>query len=110
MELLQNGVDQSVIALWLGHDSVETTQVYIHADLRLKEQRWLAWQRQHHCQVALPLPTSCSRSRKGSDYAEPPRSLSTHHHGTRMATRHNPDRGIVADLMEGGPVPIDRFE
>jgi site-specific recombinase XerD len=37
MELLQNGVDQSVIALWLGHESVETTQVYVHADLRLKE-------------------------------------------------------------------------
>src|SRR5467141_1018848 len=38
MELLQHGVDQTVIALWLGHESVETTQVYIHADLRLKEQ------------------------------------------------------------------------
>ncbi|MGH9896923.1 MAG: tyrosine-type recombinase/integrase, partial [bacterium] len=37
MELLKNGVDQSVIALWLGHESVETTQVYVHADLRLKE-------------------------------------------------------------------------
>lgn len=37
MELLQNGVDRTVIALWLGHDSVETTQVYMHADMRLKE-------------------------------------------------------------------------
>jgi integrase/recombinase XerD len=37
MELLQHGVDQSVIALWLGHESIETTQVYMHADLRLKE-------------------------------------------------------------------------
>lgn len=37
MELLQHGIDQAVIALWLGHESVETTQVYIHADLRLKE-------------------------------------------------------------------------
>lgn len=37
MELLQHGVDQSVIALWLGHESVETTQVYLHADLKLKE-------------------------------------------------------------------------
>jgi integrase/recombinase XerD len=37
MELLQHGVDQPVIALWLGHESVETTQVYIHADLRIKE-------------------------------------------------------------------------
>jgi integrase/recombinase XerD len=37
MELLQHGVDQSVIALWLGHESVETAQVYLHADLRMKE-------------------------------------------------------------------------
>jgi integrase/recombinase XerD len=37
MELLHHGVDQSVIALWLGHESVEATQVYVHADLRLKE-------------------------------------------------------------------------
>lgn len=37
MELLHHGVDQTVIALWLGHESVETTQMYLHADLRLKE-------------------------------------------------------------------------
>jgi integrase/recombinase XerD len=37
MELLHNGVDPTVIALWLGHESVETTQIYTHADLRLKE-------------------------------------------------------------------------
>lgn len=37
MELLHHGVDQSVIALWLGHESVETTQMYVHADMRLKE-------------------------------------------------------------------------
>ena len=37
MELLHHGVDPSVIALWLGHESVESTQVYLHADLRLKE-------------------------------------------------------------------------
>ena len=37
MDLLQNGVDRTVIALWLGHESVETTQIYIHADMRLKE-------------------------------------------------------------------------
>ncbi|MFC1707277.1 tyrosine-type recombinase/integrase [Planctomycetota bacterium] len=38
MCLLWSGVDRSVIALWLGHESIETTQVYLHADLRLKEQ------------------------------------------------------------------------
>lgn len=37
MQLLQKGVDRSVIALWLGHESMETTQVYLHADLHLKE-------------------------------------------------------------------------
>jgi site-specific recombinase XerD len=37
MELLQAGVDCSVIALWLGHESVETTQAYLHAHLALKE-------------------------------------------------------------------------
>jgi integrase/recombinase XerD len=38
MTLLQHGVDRSVIALWLGHESTETTQVYFHANLELKEQ------------------------------------------------------------------------
>jgi site-specific recombinase XerD len=37
MRLLHAGVDTSVIALWLGHEQVETTQVYLHADLALKE-------------------------------------------------------------------------
>jgi integrase/recombinase XerD len=37
MQLLQNGVDRTVIALWLGHESVETTQMYIQADIQLKE-------------------------------------------------------------------------
>jgi integrase/recombinase XerD len=38
MDLLQHGVDRSVIALWLGHESVETTSMYLHADPKLKEQ------------------------------------------------------------------------
>ncbi|MBX9569901.1 MAG: site-specific integrase [Candidatus Obscuribacterales bacterium] len=37
MELLQAGIDRSMIALWLGHESVETTQIYLHANLTLKE-------------------------------------------------------------------------
>ena len=37
MELLQAGVDCSVIALWLGHETIETTQTYLHAHLALKE-------------------------------------------------------------------------
>lgn len=37
MRLLEAGVDTSVIALWLGHERVDTTQVYLHADLTIKE-------------------------------------------------------------------------
>ena len=37
MDLLQNGVDRSVIALWLGHESMDTTQIYLHASIELKE-------------------------------------------------------------------------
>ena len=38
MDLLQSGVDITVIALWLGHESIETTHVSLEADLATKEQ------------------------------------------------------------------------
>jgi site-specific recombinase XerD len=37
MGLLAAGVDITVIALWLGHESIETTQIYLHADLSIKQ-------------------------------------------------------------------------
>lgn len=37
MRLLHAGIDTSVIALWLGHEQIETTQIYLHADLAIKE-------------------------------------------------------------------------
>lgn len=37
MNLLDAGVDSAVIALWLGHESTQTTQIYIHANMALKE-------------------------------------------------------------------------
>ena len=51
MGLLQAGVDRAVIALWLGHESVETTQIYLEANLAMKEEilakttppGWKAW-------------------------------------------------------------------
>lgn len=38
MELQQVGVEGSVITLWLGHESIETTQIYLNADLDMMKQ------------------------------------------------------------------------
>jgi site-specific recombinase XerD len=37
MRLLRAGIETSVIALWLGHEQVETTHIYLHADMAIKE-------------------------------------------------------------------------
>jgi site-specific recombinase XerD len=37
MRLLHAGVDITVIALWLGHENINTTQIYLNADLALKQ-------------------------------------------------------------------------
>jgi integrase/recombinase XerD len=37
MDLLASGVDRTVVALWLGHERVETTNIYTHADMSIKE-------------------------------------------------------------------------
>jgi integrase/recombinase XerD len=37
MALLAAGTDISVIALWLGHESTDATQIYLHADMSIKE-------------------------------------------------------------------------
>lgn len=37
MQLLRAGVDTSIIALWLGHESVQSTQIYLHADMSIKQ-------------------------------------------------------------------------
>jgi integrase/recombinase XerD len=37
MHLLQAGVDMATMALWLGHESIETTHMYLQADLAMKE-------------------------------------------------------------------------
>jgi integrase len=43
LHLLQSGVDIYVIALWLGHGSIETTHIYLEADLKTKERALLAF-------------------------------------------------------------------
>ena len=52
MTLLQAGVDTSVIALWLGHAGVRSTDAYLHADISIKEKA-----------LALTTPTSARPGR-----------------------------------------------
>ena len=61
MRLLRAGIDTSVIALWLGHEQIETTQIYLHADLEIKERALAktAPTRDH----ARPLPADRQTSR-----------------------------------------------
>ena len=55
MRLLHAGIDTTVIALWLGHEQAETTQIYLHADLAIKEQ---ALARTTRPTQARPLPAA----------------------------------------------------
>jgi hypothetical protein len=95
MRLLHAGIDTSVIAVWLGHVSVETTHIYLHADLELKEKA-----------LAKTQPTNAQPGRY-----QPPDSLLTwlealllcrphqpaHPHDQRIPQqrRHNPKIGIM---------------
>jgi integrase/recombinase XerD len=38
MEMLQAGVDRSMISIWLGHESIETTQIYLDANLAIEDE------------------------------------------------------------------------
>src|SRR5271169_4473590 len=38
MEMLQAGIDRSMISIWLGHESIETTQIYLDANLAIKDE------------------------------------------------------------------------
>jgi hypothetical protein len=62
MALLRRGVDLSVIALWLGHESTETTQIYLHADMQLRRKGWRTPRRRANRLTASSQRTRCSRS------------------------------------------------
>jgi site-specific recombinase XerD len=88
MELLHHGVDQSVIALWLGHESLETTQVYMHADLRLKEKAL----------ARITAPASNPGRYRPDDKLLVCRTAAPECpdlHGTPHPARHNPSIGIM---------------
>ena len=70
MRLLHAGVDTTVIALWLGHERVDTTQIYLHADLALKERALARTKPPTPNPAATGPPTRSSPSSKRSDYAD----------------------------------------
>jgi hypothetical protein len=71
MRLLHAGVDITVIALWLGHDGTQTTHVYLHADLALKERALARTAPPNTTPGRYRPPTNCSPSWNRCDYAEP---------------------------------------
>jgi integrase/recombinase XerD len=82
MRLLEAGVDVMTIALWLGHANSETTQIYLHADLALKE-RAIARTTPPAPDPAVTSPaTDSSPSSKPSDYADLSGSITAQHHGS----------------------------
>ncbi len=70
MGLLHAGVDTSVIALWLGHEKTDTVQIYLHADISLKERALARTTPPGTTPAATGHPTTCSPSSKRSDYAD----------------------------------------
>jgi len=70
MSLLQAGVDTSVIALWLGHAGVRSTDAYLHADLTIKEKALALTTPATAGPAATAHRTRSSRSSKACDYAE----------------------------------------
>ena len=74
MRLLHAGVDTATIALWLGHEQVETTEIYVHADQTIKERALARTAPARHSARPLP-PTDALRVPRAaflsrSDYAE----------------------------------------
>ncbi len=98
--MLHAGIDTSGIALWLGHEHVETTQIYLHADLRLKE-RALA--------LTKPPATKAGRFRPPDSLGAFLESLcSGNRVRVRWLGRHNPEVGVMDATALPGRADEDR--
>ena len=70
MRLLHASVDIATIALWLGHESIETTGIYLHADMTLKQKAIDRTTPSAPNPAATNHPTNSSPSSRPSDYAD----------------------------------------
>ena len=95
MRLLQAGVDTSVIALWLGHEHVDTTRSTCTRTSPSRSGRSRGRRRPTRSPDAIDRPTRSSPSSTGSDYAD--LTGATHSRSGRFDTpgRHNPRLGIM---------------
>jgi hypothetical protein len=89
MRLLHAGNDITVIALWLGHESVTTTQIYLQADMALKQRALDRTTPLSSARAATNLPTSSLPSSRPCDYAD------TASLGTPARQRQRPGIGIT---------------
>ena len=100
MALLHAGVDTAVIALWLGHADIRSTQIYLHADMTIKERALARTASPTSSPAATARPTSCSPSWKACDYPDPGRSpaatspAATTAPARPLSNRDNPGIGI----------------
>ena len=111
MQLLNSGIDTSVIALWLGHESVETTQIYLHADLALKEKALARIAPPNTTPGRYRPPDTLLAFLRRYEYAEPASTSTTSTSPdmhSAMSTRHNPVLGIVSSPGSCHPVRQNR--
>ena len=92
MSLLQAGVDTSVIALWLGHAGVRSTDAYLHADITIKEKALAL----HHPRrgPARPLPPTGQGPRVPREPVTMPRRQAARHPAASAPSQQ--PLGIVA--------------
>jgi hypothetical protein len=98
MSLMHHGVDLTVIALWLGHESSETNQIYLHADMQLKGRALTHARRAASRRHATNLQIRCSSSWRLSNNADNPserEQKSPNRCVRRIMTRHNRGVGIT---------------
>jgi site-specific recombinase XerD len=93
MTLLRDGVDVAVIALWLGHADLRSTNAYLHADRRSRSEHLPARLRHRREQPDSDPPTSSWPSSRACDYSD----RHVRRHSTRSAVSGN-TRGAAADV------------
>ena len=96
MALLHAGVDTVIIALWLGHERADTTQIYLHADLDLKEKALARTTPPDDEARTLPAPRQAPRlPRRALIMPTTNSRRSGHHQQVLPPGRHNAQVGIV---------------